>query len=140
MSKLVKTMLTSIIILLLGGAIAFVIVFNVTGQSLTKNQQDTIEELVKYSYETPEITTDLEDGHFVRIQFKILTDGKNAQKEISHRDFQLQNILIKELATMNEEDFKAGLTQLEATLQEKLNELMTEGEILEVYTTNKILQ
>lgn len=141
MSKLVKTMVTSIGIVLLGGVIAFIIVFNVTGQSLTsKSEAESIETLVKHSFETPEITTDLQDGSFVRIQFQVLTDSKEAQKEISNREFQLKNILIKELAEMDEEDFKKGLTELESTIQNKLNELMTEGNVIDVYTTNKILQ
>jgi flagellar protein FliL len=62
------------------------------------------------------------------------------KKEISQRDFQLKNILIKELATMKEEDFKSGLTDLEEKIKNKLNELMTTGKVTDVYTTNKILQ
>lgn len=139
MSRLVKTMITSFIILIVGGAIALIVVLNVTGQSLT-GEEDAIEQLTKYSYETPEVTTDLKDGHFVRIQFQVVTDGKNAHEEISKRDFQLKNILIKELAQMEEEDFKSDLEDLESAVLDKLNELMTEGEVTDVYTTNKILQ
>ena len=50
------------------------------------------------------------------------------------------NILIKELAVMNEEDFKEGLTELETAIKDRLNEVMTEGTITDVYTINKILQ
>ena len=53
----------------------------------------------------------------MRVQFQIVTNGKNAKEEISQRDFQLKNILIKELATMTEEDFKSGLTDLEEKLK-----------------------
>ncbi|WP_087972900.1 flagellar basal body-associated protein FliL [Oceanobacillus rekensis] len=139
MSRLVKTMITSLVILLLGAVAALVVVLNVTGQSEEGNTQ-TIDDIVEYSYESPEITTDLEDGTFVRIQFQIVTDGKKAKEEIAKRDFQLKNILIKELATKSEEDFKSGLAELEQTVMTKLNELMTEGKITEVYTINKILQ
>src|SRR5690625_6251880 len=80
-SKLVKLMLTSLVIIMLGGIITYVV--------LTNAKADPIEDLVKYSYETPEITTDLQDGGFVRIQFQIVTDGKKAKNEIASRDFQL---------------------------------------------------
>ena len=70
---------------MLGGIITYVVVTNA--------KADPIEDLVKYSYETPEITTDLQDGGFVRIQFQIVTDGKKAKSEIASRDFQLKNIL-----------------------------------------------
>ena len=132
MSKLVKAMITSLVILMLGGIITYVVYTNM--------KPDPIEDLVKYSYETSEITTDLEDGGFLRIQFQVVTDGKKAKNELQSRDFQLKNILIKELTHLTEEEFTTGLDDIEEIVQTKLNELMTEGKIVDVYTINKILQ
>lgn len=134
-----KTMVTTLVILILGGAIALVVILNMDEDG-NPDEAQSVDELVKYSYETPELTTDLEDGSFVRIQFQIVTDGKKARDEISKRDFQLKNILIKELAEMDEELFKTGLDELEEDLVERLNEVMTTGDVTEVYTINKILQ
>src|SRR5690625_4756991 len=134
LSKLLKIMITTLIILVSIGIVAVVVLFYVDTDN-DKGKAQSIDEVVEYSYETPEITTDLQDGTFVRIQFQVLTDGKNAKKE-----FQFKNIIIKELAKMNEDDFKAGLGELEDDIQSKLNEVMTEGNITDVYTTNKILQ
>ncbi|WP_019375707.1 flagellar basal body-associated protein FliL [Virgibacillus halodenitrificans] len=139
MSKLVKTTITSMAILLIVAIAALIVVLNISGDK-DEGKAESIDKIVEYAYETPEITTDLEDGRFVRIQFQILTDGKDAKEEISKRDFQLKNILIKELATMNEEKFKTGLTDLEAEVKTKLNAVMTEGKITNVYTVSKILQ
>lgn len=139
MSRLVKTMITSLAVLLVGGGIVVVIVANVTGQPIF-GEKDSIENIVKHSYETPEITTDLSDGTFVRIQFQILTDGKKAYNEITHRDFQIKNIIIKELSPMSQDDVKNGLGEIEKALKNKLNELMTDGEVVDVYTISKILQ
>jgi len=138
MSNLMKTMVTSLAIVVIGGAIALVVILNMDDDNQAEAQ--SVDEIVKYSYETPEITTDLEDGSFVRIQFQIVTNGKKAREEISKRDFQLKNILIKELATMDEEVFKTGLDELEDSLTDRLNELMTTGNVTEVYTIHKILQ
>ena len=132
-------MVTSLVVILVAGIIALVLILYFTTNKST-GEALTIDEIAKYSYETPEITTDLEDGSFVRIQFQIITDGKKAYEEVSKREFQIKNILIKELAIMDEESFKSGLTELESTLQTKLNELMTEGNITDVYTISKILQ
>lgn len=140
MSKLVKVMVTSLVVLLIAAIAGLVVVLNINVAGAGEDKELTIEELVEYSYQTPEVTTDLEDGSFVRIQFQILTNGKDAHEEVSQRDFQLVNILIKELATMNEENFKTGLDELEEIVKEKLNGVMTEGEIIDVYTINKILQ
>ena len=139
LSKLLKIMITTLIILVSIGIVAVVVLFYVDTDN-DKGKAQSIDEVVEYSYETPEITTDLQDGTFVRIQFQVLTDGKNAKKEVVKREFQLKNIIIKELAKMNEDDFKAGLGELEDDIQSKLNEVMTEGNITDVYTTNKILQ
>ncbi|MBU5267791.1 flagellar basal body-associated protein FliL [Virgibacillus proomii] len=139
MSNVVKTMITSIAVLAVIGIAAFVVVWYINGDN-NNGEAMSIKKIKKYSYETPEITTDLEDGSFVRVQFQIVTNGKDAKEEISQRDFQLKNILIKELATMKEEDFKSGLTDLEEKIKNKLNELMTTGKVTDVYTTNKILQ
>lgn len=140
-SKLAKVMVTSLVVLLIGSIAALIVVLNVAGTGEANGDRElTIEEIVEYSYETPEITTDLEDGTFVRIQFHIATNGKDAHNEVSQRDFQLVNILIKELAAMNQEDFKTDLGELEDSIKTKLNEVMTEGKITDVYTINKILQ
>src|SRR5699024_2796734 len=116
-----------------------VIVLNLPGKN-DKTEAQTIDDIVEYSYETPDITTDLKDGSFVRIQFQITTDGKKAKEEISKRDFQIKNALIKEMAKMDEEDFKEGLDDLEDALKDRLNEVMTEGKITDVYTISKVLQ
>lgn len=133
-----KAMLTSILIIIAIGVAVLIVVLNMN-QEKTSGAQ-TIDDIVRYSYETPEITTDLEDGSYVKVQFQVVTDSKKAREEIEKRDFQIKNILIKELAVMTEEDFKSRLTELEATVKDKLNEIMTEGEIIDVYTIDKILQ
>lgn len=138
-SGMVKTMVTTLVGLLLGGAIALVIVLNVSGDDKNGDAQ-TIDEIVEYSYQTSEVTTDLQDGSFVRIQFQIVTDSKDAKEEIAKREFQIKNILIKEMATMKAEDFKSGLGNLEDVIQLKLNKVMTDGKVTDVYTISKILQ
>lgn len=138
MSNIMKAMLTSILIIIAIGVAVLIVVLNMN-QEKTSGAQ-TIDDIVRYSYETPEITTDLEDGSYVKVQFQVVTDSKKAREEIEKRDFQIKNILIKELSVMTEEDFKSRLTELEATVKDKLNEIMTEGEIIDVYTIDKILQ
>lgn len=138
MSKLLKITMTSMAILLIAAIALLIVILNV--ESADEEKELTIDEIVEYSYRTPEVTTDLQDGTFVRIQFQVLTDGKDAHEEVSKRDFQLVNILIKEMAVMNEADFKEGLTGLEATIKDRLNEVMTEGTVTDVYTVSKILQ
>ncbi|MGY0691566.1 flagellar basal body-associated protein FliL [Virgibacillus sp. FSP13] len=139
MNKLAKTMIATLSILLIAGVAALIVVLNVKDDKNNSSAQ-TLDDMVEYSYQTSEITTDLEDGSFVRIQFQIITDSKDAKEEVGKREFQLKNILIKELAKMEEEDFKSGLGSLEDVIKLKLNKKMSEGKITDVYTISKILQ
>src|SRR5690625_5270622 len=96
MSKLIKTMLVSLFSIVILSVATFVIIVNIPGNS-EKTGAETIDDVIEYSYETSDITTDLKDGSFVRIQFQIITDGKKAKEEVEKRDFQIKNILIKEI-------------------------------------------
>lgn len=139
MSKAMKLFVTSLIIIIIVGATTSgIIIYYLSNNN--NSDELTIDDMNEFSYETDEITTDLRDGRFVRVQFRIIADSKDALKEVEKRDFQIKNILIKELSEMTEEDFSTGLTDVENTLQTSLNEVMTEGKILEVYTIGKILQ
>ncbi|MUV39955.1 Flagellar protein FliL [Lentibacillus sp. JNUCC-1] len=139
MSNLKKAMLVSLTIIVVMAGVAVFLIMNLTEEKHADGKQ-SIDDMVAYSHQTPEITTDLDDGSFVKIQFQIVTDSKDATKEVGKREFQFKNILIKELAVMNETDFKEDLAQLEVAVKDKLNEKMTEGKITEVYTISKILQ
>ncbi|MBO8155230.1 MAG: flagellar basal body-associated protein FliL [Bacillaceae bacterium] len=137
--KAIKIMLSILISLVILGIIALVIVLNIKSDSNADGTRD-IDEIIESSFETEEITTDLKDDRFVRIQFRIVTDSNKAKKELQKRDFQLKNILIKELSQMEEEDFKTGITNLENTIKLKLNQLMNDGKVTEVYTIRKVIQ
>jgi len=138
MNRLVKLSVISLLVLLVIVIAAFVVVINVNQSE--SEAEPTIDDIVEYSYQTPEITTNLDDGHFVRIQFQVVTDSSETKEELSKREFQIKNILIKELATMEEEDFQTGLADLEKKLVTKINEVVTNGEITDVYTIDKVLQ
>ncbi|WP_077621957.1 flagellar basal body-associated protein FliL [Sediminibacillus massiliensis] len=138
-SKLMKTLVVFLVLLLVAAIAALVIILKVSGKEEASGEP-TLDEVVENSFQTSEINTDLEDGSFVRIQFQVVTDSHDAKEEIEKREFQLQNILIKELASMNREDFKSGLSQLETAMKNKLNEVMLEGKVTDVYTINKVLQ
>lgn len=104
--------------------------------------EQTIEEIVLSSVDVPEITTNLADGRFVRIQFKIQTTSEEAAAELLQREFQTKNILIQELSEMNEDNLKGkeGKIAFQNTIKAQLNELMQTGEVKQVYITSYIIQ
>lgn len=91
------------------------------------------------SVTTDEITTDLKDDHFVRIQFQLVTDSEDATSELENKLFQAHNILIKELAIKTSEEIK-NMNAIENEVKEQLNMIMTQGQIIDVHIINKVIQ
>ncbi|MCA1009242.1 flagellar basal body-associated protein FliL [Halobacillus halophilus] len=138
-NRVFKTMIIILSTLTLLGAATLIIVMNLNGTDEVKGKR-SIDEMRESSMLTEDITTDLKNGDFVRIRFRVVTDSKKSLEELQKRDFQMQNILIKELAVMDSESFQSGLGDLEDQLKEKLNEVMSQGTVTDVYTVDKVLQ
>ncbi|MBM7659355.1 flagellar FliL protein [Bacillus mesophilus] len=141
--KALITMTIIILTILLIGAVALIVLLKFTGEESKEGPiEPTIDEIIEYSVDVPEITTNLLDGEFVRIQFKIQTDSVKAKEELAKRDFQMNNIIIQELSEMTSDQFKGkdGILNLENMIKDQANGLMQEGQIIRVYTTSFVLQ
>ncbi|MEA0554454.1 flagellar basal body-associated protein FliL [Lysinibacillus irui] len=137
-------MLTMIIILLVAVILIGVILFVLLTQfnKPTGAVEPSIDEIVESTVEVPEITTNLADKRVVRLSLKIQTTSKDAAAELTKRVFQVQNIAIQELSEMEQKDLegKQGKLIFQKSLKTRLNELMQEGEVQEVYFTSFITQ
>ncbi len=133
-----------IIILLVAVILIGVILFVLLTQfnKPTGAVEPSIDEIVEATVEIPEITTNLADKRVVRLSLKIQTTSKDAAAELTKRVFQVQNIAIQELSEMEQKDLegKQGKQIFQKSLKTRLNELMQEGEIQEVYFTSFITQ
>jgi flagellar FliL protein len=123
------------------GVVAFVLVTHYTNQP-DPNAEPTIDEIISQSFETKEITTNLLSNDFVRASFRIHVDSRSALSEIQKRDFQVNNIILRALSgkKSNELAGSEGLESLESDLRDQINELMQEGEVIQVYTTTWVIQ
>ncbi|MDQ0156807.1 flagellar basal body-associated protein FliL [Robertmurraya andreesenii] len=136
-NKLVMIMLILLIAITLVGAVAVVVILKVTDE----DKEPTIDEVLEASVDVPEITTNLASNDFIRISFKIQTDGKKAKEELEKRDFQVKNIIIHTLSEKTAEQVSGneGQTQLENELKEEINKLMQKGKVEKVYITGSLL-
>jgi flagellar protein FliL len=125
---------------LLGGI--FYIVYTEFNKNGAGDSEPTIDEILVASVDVPEITTNLADKRYVKIQLKIQTNSEDAGVELAKRDFQVKNLIIHELSEMTQEDLegKQGKQNLQQTLKSQINELMKDGEIQQVYITSYIIQ
>jgi flagellar protein FliL len=102
----------------------------------------SVDELIEHTVATEEITTNLADEGFVRVEFNIQLDNKKAKEELEKRLFQLENAVIYELAGMTQKDIhgQEGISLLEKNIAKKVNEFLEKGEVVRVFTTQKIIQ
>ncbi|MEI4768569.1 flagellar basal body-associated protein FliL [Psychrobacillus sp. FJAT-51614] len=139
-NKLLTIMLIILVCITLIGVVALLIL-----SQLNKPDEETgptIDEIVESSIDIPEITTNLAGNKFIRISLKVQTDSKEAADELTKRDFQIKNIVITELSEMTPEDLegKQGKATFQSSLKTKINELMNDGEVQQVYITSYIIQ
>ncbi|RBP95254.1 flagellar FliL protein [Cytobacillus firmus] len=139
-NKLLIIMLMMLVAITLVGAIALVIVMKFSGDGETK--EPTIDDVLEASVDIPQITANLASDDYIRISFKIQTENKKAKEELQKRDFQVKNLIIQELSEMKAEDIqgKEGQIKLQEDLKTKINGLMQEGKIVQVYITESLLQ
>ena len=140
-NKLLTIMLAIIAVIAFIGVIAYILLTQLNGEA-KESKEPKIEEVVLASVDIPEIRTNLADGHYAILQMKITTDSEDAGKELTQRIFQVNNLAIQELSEMTKEDLegKQGKVLFEKAIKAKMNELMQEGEIQQVYITSFIVQ
>lgn len=132
-------MIVLLVAITLVGAVAVVVVMKFTGDN---GKEPSIDEVVKASVDIPQMTTNLASGDYLRISLKIQTDSKKAKEELQKRDFQVKNIVVEELSEMKSDDLKGkeGKVKLEEKLKERINSLMQDGKVVQVYITEALLQ
>lgn len=135
-NKLLTIMLIILVTITLIG-VGGVIVVKQLGKN-TSNEEPNIDTIIKQSVGVDEFSTNLSDGKYIKIAFKIQTDSEDAATEIGKRDFQVKDILVEVLSEMSSKELegKQGKELLTNTLKSKFNGLMQDGEIQKVYITS----
>lgn len=92
--------------------------------------------------DTEEITTNLKDDHFIKVQFKLQASSKDTKDELVKRDFQVKNAIIYTLSNLTPNDIQGsdGLIHLQDLIQKKIDSYLKTGHLTHVYTTEKIIQ
>ncbi|MGP4072241.1 flagellar basal body-associated FliL family protein [Piscibacillus sp. B03] len=140
MSKPIKIMVTSLISLTLVGVLTIVTLIYLDSTT-SEASEPSIDDQVENSFVTDEITTDLIDGSYVKIKFRIVADEKSALEYLQKGEgFQLNNTIIKSLTVRESDDFRKGLEQIEESIKLKLNEILEDGLVTDVYIIEKVLQ
>ncbi len=140
MGKRINTILLStILFLMIAGPIIY---FFILGNDGEKNAEKSIDDIISLSVDVKDVTTNLGSGDIIQISIKIQADGKKAKQELEKRNFQVNNVLIKHLSSLEVKDLASseGKSNLENDLKDQFNELLSEGQVEKVYITSIIIQ
>jgi flagellar FliL protein len=134
-----RILLILIVVLLLAGGGGY---YYLQQNKADASKGPSIDEVIKNSVDITDLTTNLATNNYVKMSFKIETDSKAAKDELTKRDFQVKNIMIEELSNMKADDIqgKAGKIKLEQILKNRINQIMQDGIVVQVYITDSLLQ
>ncbi|MFM1650822.1 flagellar basal body-associated FliL family protein [Brevibacillus sp. B_LB10_24] len=140
-NRLFNMALIIIIAITLLGVVSFVLwqTYYASPADAKETTALTADEMLKYTVDTDEITTNLLTNNFIVVRFSITADSKSAKEELEKRKPQVLNIINKTLAGLTPEDLKGteGLNKLEAKIMNEISAIMQDGKILQVITTVK---
>ncbi|MBU9714545.1 flagellar basal body-associated protein FliL [Evansella tamaricis] len=141
-NRLLSIMLIILVAMSLLGVLTLVLYTHFFQETSAQEQERTIDDILKVSYETDQITTNLLSNNVIRTQFVIEMDSERARNEIQKRDFQVENIIIQELSDLKESDFRGsdGIRQIEDQIQKRINEIMQSGSVINVYMNQRVIQ
>jgi len=123
------------------GSIAVIVTLKLTSEPVAE-AAPSIDEVIDSSVDIADIKRNLKSNNYISLSFQIQMDSKKAAKELQKREFQVKDIIIKELSEMTAEDFegKKGLKALEERISKQIDSSMETGHVVKIYTTSKVLQ
>ncbi|EZH67254.1 hypothetical protein DH09_04785 [Bacillaceae bacterium JMAK1] len=123
-------------------AFSWYVFFGDEADSVEGSEGPTIDEIVSNSWDTEQLTTNLSSDHIIRASFRIEGDREETRIEIEKRDFQIKNAIIHRLAGMEADQLQdsEGLRELEQTLKEDITNMLEGGSVINVYTTERVIQ
>ncbi|MBE6182761.1 flagellar basal body-associated protein FliL [Heyndrickxia ginsengihumi] len=139
-NKMIRTMLIMVSIILLAGVVTLVIIFKT--EHTQNKSSPSIDEVVKSSVDIDQMTTNLKDNHIVQISIRLEANDKKAKEELTKRDFQVKDMMIDELSEMTSKDLQGekGKVKFKTDLKNRLNKVMQDGEVVNVYITSYVIQ
>ncbi|MDQ0161743.1 flagellar basal body-associated protein FliL [Aeribacillus alveayuensis] len=140
-----KKIITTLLIIITSISIIGIAALYVIQQFAENSQEEkepTIDEVLERTVEVPEITTNLASNNIVQLTLKIETTNKKAKEELEKRDFQVRDIVIFVLSDIKASELEGqnGMNILKEKIKNRINGLLQNGEVKELYITSFILQ
>lgn len=127
---------------IIGTVTAFFVFIDNTKSSQAEAHPDIDEIVNNLTVSSGEITTNIKGDHYIKVSFNIRVSNKDAKEELEKRSFQVKNAVIYTVSGMEPDDVQdqEGISNLENMLKNKINGFLESGNVVHVYTTEKIVQ
>lgn len=134
---LIIIVLTLLILMLISmGVIYYVLTIAAPGKADAKTQSTNL-----ITYEAGEILTNLKDKGYIKMSMVYLMDDKNVEKELKQKEYEIKDNIFSILRSKAIAQVKdsTGMEQLRIQIRESINDILTQGEIIDVYFTSIIV-
>ncbi|CAM3071234.1 flagellar basal body-associated FliL family protein [Sporolactobacillus spathodeae] len=129
-------------VVLIGAVIAYFVLVHAADDGKNVKDPDIDQIVNNLTVSTGEITTNIKDDHFIKVDFNIQVSNKLARDELEKRSFQVKNAVIYTVSGMTTQDLsdQQGIANLENQVMTRVNGFLKSGKVTHVYTTEKVVQ
>lgn len=121
-------------------SVGIILGLNYKQPTLAKSLEDIpVDKLDQHTVRTESITVNLPNHKYGYFTFDFIVDTKKGAQELKKREFQVKNFAILYLSNTEALKSEEGSQELLENLKEYLNGLLIDGEVLEIYFSDKLI-
>ncbi|MHC0038172.1 flagellar basal body-associated FliL family protein [Pseudoneobacillus sp. C159] len=137
-----KSILIIVVITLIGIGGFFIWDHFLSGKNDKGAKEETIDELIKKSVDTETITTNIADGGFVKIKFKLITNTAKNAEELRKLPFLTESTIIKYFNGLKKKEIigPEGFFKIETEVKAELNKSIGHDFVTKVYIVDNVVQ
>ncbi|GAE26518.1 flagellar basal body-associated protein FliL [Halalkalibacter wakoensis JCM 9140] len=108
----------------------------------TDNETTELDSLQDRVLHTESVIVTLQDSSYLQMTISIETDSPATKQKLEEAYPLVENAMIHSLSVLEREEIQRenGVAMMESALLEEFQELLEEGEVKQVYVTEKVLQ
>ncbi|MBX6394175.1 MAG: flagellar basal body-associated FliL family protein [Alicyclobacillaceae bacterium] len=112
------------------------------GARATSSGPPSAAELAKARYDLPQMTTNLAGGSVIQLTVSLQGDSAKTREELELRKVQVQDAVNDILHNWKREDLEKpqGQEKLKADILKRVNEILRDGRVVQVYLPSIIVQ
>ncbi|AEE91378.1 Flagellar basal body-associated protein FliL [Tepidanaerobacter acetatoxydans Re1] len=135
--NLIMIILLLFVLMLLTSGVAYFVAKNIAGNNKTVVEQSKS----NITYDAGEFLTNLSDKGYIRLSLVYLLNSKDVENELKLKESEIRDKIFVILRSETYDSIKdsEGMENLRKKIKESLNQILTNGSIVDVYFTSIIV-